>query len=1041
MSWTELPSAILRTFVPLAHQAPAGRRPTIAMIIVLVGTAMSTSVVGCSAEQAKFELEFAWGALTPPAATDELDVYATVIRSDGRTEANNGLPVPYAPGVQLSFDEVVFGRGLVVEVRIADRGSPAEATPKFFGQSEPFDFLPGDRIKVPVAFEIGRGPRFATQTSTPSDAVAIRSAVAGRTNNPMLRLDLSAIGVERIEVAQDVDFSLGFVSYDASSVTEQIEPTTGVHTISLLYDLNSTRADCAADEQGVFPVVCEGERRILVRLVGGRFVSRPVEARTVLDTQPPSIAAAAVLYRPGPTNPLASVAKATTDTEVIVTVNFSEPIDAVRLPLRLVATNGIDALTFELEARPQGAATSATFRATVAAGMTDGIYVPSLQMQDLAGNLASDAAFQSPLIELDLTPDRLLVQQDRVSFIRSPFGNAAPEDLLDETGNVAYTLPSDIEFFALGPADGLAPQSNLPGQTFRLQNGVFPAQIRVWAERTQRNLLGTATRGRDGNWPRDNLRLTNQNTPRVYVTGLDNAGNESEPVLIRNNWYVGSTVQSATAVTPHRTATALEAKAPLTAGNIVSDDLTVSGLDGAARVVRSRSRWVQETSVSPAERSEPALAFDSARGQVILFGGIDSGFFADTWVLDGNQWIEVTPDVGNPRARYDHAMVYDSRRGRVVMFGGTTVGATDDTWEWDGMRWTDVTPNDRPPDRSGHAMAFDSVRGRVVLYGGTDFAQDFGDTWEWDGVAWRNMTPPSGSPSPRAQHAMAYDSGRGIVVMVGGGQTWEWDGAMWTDRTADSTQPAALAHHSLVYDSTQERVVLFGGRDADQRELSDSWGWDGQAWARIASPEAPSARSLHASAFDSIRGRTVVFGGQIEFIGNFTSELWTLDHGGWQNRTRSNAFPSARGRSATAYDQTRGRMMMFGGASAFASTRFDELWAWNGSAWNSLAVAGLRPPAVESHAMVYDTDQDQLVLFGGFTQNGFSNQVWVYGNGEWQDLTPPTGGPPARFRHGMAYDQARQEIVVFGGRGRSRFADTWTWNGTGTNLGSAPRWQ
>ena len=41
-------------------------------------------------------------------------------------------------------------------------------------------------------------------------------------------------------------------------------------------------------------------------------------------------------------------------------------------------------------------------------------------------------------------------------------------------------------------------------------------------------------------------------------------------------------------------------------------------------------------------------------------------------------------DIG-PRARVLHALAYDSARARVVLFGGNALLAPfNDTWEWDG---------------------------------------------------------------------------------------------------------------------------------------------------------------------------------------------------------------------------------------------------------------------------------------------------------------------------------------------------------------------
>src|SRR5262245_11019084 len=101
-------------------------------------------------------------------------------------------------------------------------------------------------------------------------------------------------------------------------------------------------------------------------------------------------------------------------------------------------------------------------------------------------------------------------------------------------------------------------------------------------------------------------------------------------------------------------------------------------------------------------------------------------------------WTQVDP--GSPDGRQTHGLAYDRARGRIVVFGGilgpinggTALG---DTWEWDGQKWIPVATGDpsvttHPSARSGVAMAFDAKRQKVVLFGGKDAqGNTLGDTW------------------------------------------------------------------------------------------------------------------------------------------------------------------------------------------------------------------------------------------------------------------------------------------------------------------------
>ena len=57
------------------------------------------------------------------------------------------------------------------------------------------------------------------------------------------------------------------------------------------------------------------------------------------------------------------------------------------------------------------------------------------------------------------------------------------------------------------------------------------------------------------------------------------------------------------------------------------------------------------------------------------------------------EWNQRTPAVSPPQ-RLAHAMAYDSERGPVVMFG-SWLGHSQfflDTWEWDGETWLALAP-------------------------------------------------------------------------------------------------------------------------------------------------------------------------------------------------------------------------------------------------------------------------------------------------------------------------------------------------------------
>ena len=282
--------------------------------------------------------------------------------------------------------------------------------------------------------------------------------------------------------------------------------------------------------------------------------------------------------------------------------------------------------------------------------------------------------------------------------------------------------------------------------------------------------------------------------------------------------------------------------------------------------------WTQKQDIGPKPRVQHALAFDSAAGRTILFGGdsLDGDVFADTWAWDGENWTQIA-DMG-PDARFGHSLAYDSARNRVVLFGGTVgTASVQDTWEWADDAWTQVQDTG-PSVRSDHAMVFDSGRGRVLLFGGgpaSGAALD--DTWEWDGTDWVQVQDTG--PSARRGHAMAFDSARGRTVLFGGleegssttvADTWEYDGNAdsWT-QVAD-IGPDACYGAALVFKGG--RCGLFGGASATAGSSPPpvvfglTWEWDGSLWT-ARQDIGPGPRVGHALAFDAARQRVVFFGG------------------------------------------------------------------------------------------------------------------------------------------------------------------------------------
>jgi cysteine-rich repeat protein len=278
----------------------------------------------------------------------------------------------------------------------------------------------------------------------------------------------------------------------------------------------------------------------------------------------------------------------------------------------------------------------------------------------------------------------------------------------------------------------------------------------------------------------------------------------------------------------------------------------------------------------PERRQLCGLASDPLRGQVVLFGGQGSTLpLGDAWEWNGRSWRRFLG--AGPPPRVAPALVYDGAAREVLLFGGAGADVYGDTWHFDGARWLEVATVG-PAPRYGAALAYDIARARVVLFGGSNGTQYFGDTWEWDGSTWTELAPTT-SPGARANAQLAYDAARARVVLFGGlasdgatelADTWEWDGTAWAERTSPLV-PEGRHAAGLAYDRNRRRVTLFGGASSG----FSLWEWDGEQWTQPETALVPIALNNACATYDDARAEIIAFGG---------------DYGGLQQQTATGSY-------------------------------------------------------------------------------------------------------------------------------------------------------
>ncbi len=509
--------------------------------------------------------------------------------------------------------------------------------------------------------------------------------------------------------------------------------------------------------------------------------------------------------------------------------------------------------------------------------------------------------------------------------------------------------------------------------------------------------------------------------------------------------------------------------------------------------------------VGPSTRAQLAMAYHERRKRVMMIGGVGESVETGETAYEyapGTGWFSL-PSLPSGQGRAGAKMVYDSKRGVMVLTGGAGGGAPNAS---DGGRYSDtwelvpgLSITNQPANVTNEVCS--EARFSVAA----DGVSPFHYSWRLDGapltddahfsgsqtaelringlrhahagrydvvvrdscvpqnvvtsrVTTLTVTPPAewvfrttNGPPIRFGHGMAYDSARRVTVLFGGqtnfngtfpfNDLWEWDGERWTLRmpgtrtngwtnvpalgwrVSHRERPVQRAHHGMAYDSRRGRVVIFGGQALDPGgnvpTLNDLWEWDGTQWYFRAT-NGPIPRVYGAMAYDERRGRTVLFGGQSIGQGLPDTDLvWEWDGDRWHtNRPALNpANNLIRNYGRMTYDSFRG-VTVFGPTSeSYSAWTF---WDWDGAKWsnNPLAYSPNDPVVAAMYQTIwggfaFDRNWRRSVWFGG-VQLATRNRTALFDGTRWTLLTNGSP-PPARVLPAMAYDSDRRVMVMFGG--------------------------
>lgn len=210
-------------------------------------------------------------------------------------------------------------------------------------------------------------------------------------------------------------------------------------------------------------------------------------------------------------------------------------------------------------------------------------------------------------------------------------------------------------------------------------------------------------------------------------------------------------------------------------------------------------------------------------------------------------------------------------------------------------------------------------------------------------------------------------------------------------------------------------------------------------WPIDPGPAGPTARTGSTAVYVPTRQSLVIYGGAEP---DYPVDVWSLPlsspGAAWSQITPGGPAPLRRTMHSMVYNTRDDQLVIFAG---YYDGWIDDVLVMSMSGvpwWFPNPGFGAPPSARGGHASIYDPVRHRMLVVGGYN-GALQNDVWEYsppGVGTWRPL-PVEGVPMSpRAQHAAVYDPVRDRVVVIGGDGGTFLNDVWA-----INLSGSPTWE
>jgi hypothetical protein len=244
-----------------------------------------------------------------------------------------------------------------------------------------------------------------------------------------------------------------------------------------------------------------------------------------------------------------------------------------------------------------------------------------------------------------------------------------------------------------------------------------------------------------------------------------------------------------------------------------------------------------------------------------------------------------------------------------------------------------------------------------------------------------------------------------------------------TAGTTMNLSPSARGYSQMTYDSNSGQIVLYGGQTGywlDPTQLNhETWLYDpdGNVWKQMNPTNVPDGCCGGDMAYNSKADRSILS----VFTDDWSAlQTWAYDDNS-DTWTQLADGPQVMVGQRIVYDSESDRIIMFGGFTMTDFRFVDETWAYNynTNTWTNMQPR-IHPSGRNYVGMVYDSRADRIVMWGDWNKNynpSLDSSVWTYdyNTNTWQEFKHKKDGPAVRDYQTLAYDEKADKIIMYGG--------------------------